>query len=128
MAAVFAVAMLYTSFCSTTCAPGFCPDQAQQSASHDCDMPSNHPADGSHDHGQDKPNCSAHRHPSVNIVKADGLLQHQWTDLSRTVDAQPNSNRWEASALALDDFWLSDLAPPTTLSGPLYYRTFILRI
>ena len=127
MAAVFAVAVLYTSFCPSTCALGFCPNRAQQSASHDCDMLPNHPH-GSHDHGRDKPNCSAYHYPFVNLVKADGLLLHQWTDLSRTVDAQPTSNRWEASALALDDSWLSDLAPPPALSEPLYLRTSILRI
>jgi len=65
--AIFTVAMLYASFCSTACAFGVCPNQEQQTASHDCDHPSSHHSGGSHHHGPANSDCSFHHHPSFNL-------------------------------------------------------------
>lgn len=124
VATIFAVAMTYASFCSTTCALGVCPYQEQHSPGHDCDNPS-HPS-GPHHHGSGKSDCSAHYHPSANLVKPDGLPELVSTGqvpIAGLVVDIPNG-----SLLRLEVSSFFHLGSPPIPTSPLYQRISILRI
>jgi hypothetical protein len=128
VAAIFTNAMFYASFCSTTCALGVCPNQERRSANHDCGHTSHNHSSSSHHHGPEKSDCSQHDHPTLALVKADGLLQFQ-----STIRDQINVNELLSSlshtiAPSSNASSLSDLAPPPTLKDPLHLRISVLRI
>lgn len=124
--AIFTMAMVYASFCSTTCAVGVCPNQEQQSSSHDCDHPSpNHSSSPRHQ-GPGKPDCSVHHHPAVNLVKAEGLPRFRPTNTGQiALNKLLYKLLPDSSAPILNASSLSDLAPP---KDPLYQRISVLRI
>ena len=126
LVAIFTFATTYASFCSTTCSFGICPNQERQSASHDCEHPSPQHPGNSHHHGPEKSDCSLHHHPSVNLVKADGVGQFQLS--GQIIDSDLHSVLSGASTDGLNASWLSDLAPPPLLKDPLYQQTSVLRI
>ena len=128
LVAIFAFATTYASFCSTTCSFGICPNQERHSASHDCEHPSPHHPASSHHHGPEKSDCSLHHHPSVNLVKADGLGQFQLTGTEQIINSDLNSVLSDTSTDSLKASWLSDLAPPSPLKDPLYRQISVLRI
>jgi hypothetical protein len=124
---IFTFATNYASFCSTTCSFGVCPKQEQHSASHDCEHPSPHHSGSSHHHGPEKSDCSLHHHPSVNLVKADGLVQFQLTNIRQVSDSDLLYNLADSSHSS-NASWLSDSAPPPALKDPLYQQISVLRI
>jgi hypothetical protein len=87
IAAIFTMAMFYASVCSTTCAIGFCPNQGQQTAGHDCDQPSSHHSDPSGHQTPDKPDCSQHQHPGLFLTKSGNLSQFQLSVVSHPNDS-----------------------------------------
>jgi hypothetical protein len=126
--ALLTVSMVYASFCSTTCAMGVCPNQEQQSASHDCEHPSPHHSGNSHHHRPEKSDCSLHHHPSVSLVKADGLIGFQPASTGKIADSDLLHIHLDASAHSLNASWLSDLAPLPPPKDPLYQQISVLRI
>jgi hypothetical protein len=129
VAAIFTVAMIYASFCSNACGLGVCPNQEQQSASHDCDRPpSSHHSSSSHHHGPGNPDCSVHHHPTLNLEKADGLPQFQPTRIGQVVVGDLLSDLLGTDAVSLNASSFSDLGSPPTPKDPLYRRISVLRI
>ena len=129
VAAIFTVAMFYASACSTMCAAGICPNELQHSASDDnCDrMPMGH-SDYPQKHVPENHDCSMHRHPNVNVVKADNLPQFQLSSTGHINLSDLLVNSTHVMAFGLAAFSLSDLAPPPTLRSPLYQQISVLRI
>lgn len=128
VAAIFTVAMLYASFCSTTCAFGVCPYQGQESSSHDCDHPLSSHSSGSHHHGPKERDCSNHHHPCVNLVKADGLPQFEPTKADDIRIAQLLSNLSDGDSLSLSVSSFFDLGSLPIPREPLYQYISVLRI
>jgi hypothetical protein len=124
MATIFAVAMTYASFCSTTCGLGVCPNQEQHTAGHDCDNPS-HPR-SPHHHGSGKSDCSAHYHPSANLVKPDGLQKLIGGGLISTSDLAIETQN--ASRFSVELSSLFNLGSPPTSTSPPSQRVSVLRI
>ena len=125
---IFTVAMIYASFCSTTCGFGVCPYQEGRSSSHDCDHPSSSHSSGSHHHGPKERDCSDHHHPSVNLVKADGLPQFESTKADDVLITQFVSNLSDGASLSFNVSSFFDLGSPPTPRNPLYQRISVLRI
>jgi hypothetical protein len=123
VAMIFAVAMTYASFCSTTCGLGVCPNQERQSGSHDCDNPSHQ--HGPHQHGSGKSDCSAHYHPSVNLVKPDGLHKFGTDDvgIGSLFTQMPDATRF-----GFDLSSLFSLGSPPTPRSLLHQQISVLRI
>jgi hypothetical protein len=123
----FTVAMFYASVCSASCAIGVCPDQPQQTASHDCDqMPAHHAGQSGHK-APESPDCSRHQHPNMLLAKSGEIAKVQ---LSVT-DHLPAT----AVAISKHDLTVglinreaSDLAPPLSSNVPLYQQISVLRI
>lgn len=100
--AIFIVAMFYASVCSATCALGRCPNKVQHSDHHDCD----HHSSGSSSHGPQKPDCSKHGHPSLSVVKADGVRQFHLAS-ARSLDVRESAGTRPAQASGLAAFLVS---------------------
>ena len=126
--AIFTVAMVYASSCSTACAMGFCPNQPEHSESHDCEQSSPRQSNGSQHDAPGSPDCSKHHHPTINFLKANGLPQFPLNNAGHVNVDQSLGNVPQASALSFATIWANDLAPPPTLKIPLYQQTSILRI
>ena len=125
--AVFTVAIFYSFACSTTCAVGFCPNQPQQRASHECEQ------SAAHHHqknapAQDKPDCTNHAHPTSVLVKSVEIYKVQLVSSAHLcasavlvpLPARPSVSSTGSTA--------SDLAPPFGLSAPVYQQISVLRI
>ena len=119
VAAIFTVAMIYASFCSATCGFGVCPYQEQRSSSHDCDYPSSSHSSGSQHHEPKDRNCSNHHHPSVNLVKADGLPEFEPTKADEILLTELLSNVSDGDSLILNVSSFFDLGSPPTPNDPL---------
>ena len=124
--AIFTVAVFYASVCATTCSIGFCPNQVQQTAGHDCEQAGNHrsvPA------GQAPANsdCSPHQHPGPFVAKSAELPQFQLS-LANRLDVSAIAVS-EAHELVLNvaDADSHELAPPIK-SSEFYTRISVLRI
>ena len=124
MAMIFAAAMTYASLCSTTCGLAVCPNQEPQSWLADCDNPS-HPH-WPHQHGSGKSDCSAHHHPSVNLVKPDGLPKFMSADavgIGSLFTQMPEATRF---GFVLSS--LFSLGSPPTPKSLLHQQMSVLRI
>ena len=128
VAAIFTVAMLYVSVCSTTCAMGACPTGVQHSDGHDCDQSSSNCSGSSPHHGSENRDCSVHNHPSVFLEKAASTSKFQ---LSTT----GHMNLYELLVHAAREMTVSSapleiagLGPPVTSKNPLYQQVSVLRI
>lgn len=129
--AIFTVAMFYASVCSTTCAIGVCPNQVQQTASHDCDQASPHHSRHSDQPGHqapENPDCSQHGHPGSFLAKSSELSQIQLSVVGH-LDASASAvspGRSVVASLTIAE--ASDLAPPLRSNTPLYQQISVLRI
>ena len=125
--AIFTIAMFYASGCSASCAIGVCPDQVQQTASHDCDqMPSHHTGQSGHK-VPESPDCSRHQHPNMLLAKSGEIAKVQLSvvgHLSATSVFLPHHDL-TTSLLHVE---ASDLAPPLGTNLPLYQQISVLRI
>jgi hypothetical protein len=128
VAAIFTMAMFYASICSTTCAIGYCPNQAQQTAGHDCDQtPAHHPDQSKH-HTPNDPDCSQHQHPGLFVTKSSDLSQFQVS-----AGGHPNASvtafcRVHALVAGFASADASGHAPPIASSLRLYQQISVLRI
>ncbi|MDQ1404512.1 MAG: hypothetical protein QOG55_141 [Acidobacteriaceae bacterium] len=125
--AIFTMAVFYASVCATTCSIGFCPNQVQQTAGHDCEQAGTHhsaPAG----HAPANSDCSPHQHPGPFLAKSAELSQFQLSVASQ-LDVSPITLS-EAHELVLNvaDGAASDLAPPIKSSSSLYNSVSVLRI
>ena len=128
LAAVFTVAMLYASVCSTACAMGACPAEVQYSGGHGCGQSSSSRSEGFPHHGSENPDCSVHNHLSVFFEKAAGAPQFQpsstgHVNLYELLVLDPRE-----TAVSLTALEITGLGPPVTLKNPLYQQISILRI
>lgn len=126
IAAIFTMAMFYASACTATCALGVCPNQTQQTSSHDCESSTAHHSHHSSIPG--KPDCSKHGHPSTMFVKSPGVAKTDLAVLAHVsagvLFASPR-NLSVANLTASDG---SDLAPPLIPGVPIYQQISVLRI
>lgn len=126
MAALFAVAMLYGSTCTTLCAAGSCPLLGQSAGADQCHESPLHPCHSRHGMPEHS-DCSTHGHPNV-FINAQGPFQQQLTCvgcLSVNSAAAPVSGPVLGTRTNL---WGADLAPPPILKNPLYQQFSVLRI
>ena len=126
--AIFTMAMFYASVCSTTCAIGFCPNQVQQTAGHECEQTPAHHSHHSEHQTPENPDCSQHQHPGLFLAKSGNLSQFQLS-----VGGHLNASAAPVSAghgltLNMTSAEASDLAPPPTPNSPLYQQISVLRI
>lgn len=127
---VFMAAMSYASVCSTMCAAGVCPSELQQSSASDYsnDMPMSHSDDCPQRRAPDNHDCSMHRHPAVNLLKADNFPRFQLTSASRITANNVLARSTQFLAFDLGALSSSGLPPPPTLGTPLDQQVPILRI
>jgi hypothetical protein len=124
--AIFTMAVFYASICATTCSIGFCPDQAQQTAGHDCEQAStHHSAPTGHEPAS---NCSPHQHPGPFLAKSVELPQFQLSVASRLDVSGITVSEAHALVINVDDAAASDLASPIKSNSDLYARISVLRI
>ena len=127
IAAIFTIAMFYSSVCSASCAVGVCPDQVQRTASHDCDqMPAHHAGHSGHK-APESPDCSRHQHPTMVLTKSGEIAKVQLSvvQLSATTAVFLPHHDFAAGLIHVE---ASDLAPPLGTSLPLYQQISVLRI
>ena len=126
--AIFTMAVLYVSLCSTTCAIGFCPYQAQHFPAHDCDQaPSHH----SHQPGHqtpDHPDCFQHQHPGSFLANSGNPAQFQLSVANNPNVAVTDFSARHGLTVTMTDSQASDLAPPLRSNSPLYQQISVLRI
>lgn len=126
--AIFTMAVFYASVCATTCSIGFCPEQAQQTAGHDCENAASHHSAPS---GKAPANsdCTPHQHPGPFLAKSGELRQFQLS-LASQLDASAITvtNVHDELVLSMAEAGASDLAPPIESSSPLYQKISVLRI
>ena len=124
--AIFTMAVFYASVCATTCSIGFCPEQAQQTAGHDCENAASHHSAPS---GKAPANsdCSPHQHPGPYLAKSGELPQFQLS-LASQPDVSTTVSDAHELIVNMADANASDLAPPIKSSSPPYQRISILRI
>ena len=123
--AIFMVTFVYSFACSTTCAVGFCPNQAEQRSSHDCEPTSNHQ---SHHSSTPAPDCSKHAHPTSLFVKSAELSKVQLVVSDHTRATAGLASLPVRSSANSTGSPASDLAPPFGSSTPLYQQVSVLRI
>lgn len=128
MVAIFTVAMFYASVCSAACAVGVCPNQVQQSDSHDCDHSSSHHSQSSQNHSPENPDCAKHEHPGLFVVKAAALSQFQLSITGHLSTSELTASSLHDITDGMAVSGVSDLAPPPNLKIPLYQETSVLRI
>ena len=127
IAAIFTIAMFYASVCSASCAIGVCPDQVQQTSSHDCDQMRTHHAGQSRHQAPESPDCSKHQHLNMLVAKSGEIAKVQLSvvgQLSVSAVFLPHHD-FAASLIHVE---ASDLAPPLGTNLPLYQQTSVLRI
>src|SRR3982074_29523 len=122
--AIFTIAIFYGSVCLTTCAIGFCPDQVQRTAGHDCDQTPAHNSHQSGDQAPDKRDCSQHQHPDSFLAKSGDLSRSQLSvaTLSAAVDVE------HSLVLSMTSAETPTLVPPLRLSSPLNQKISVQRI
>ncbi len=128
IAAIFTMAMFYASVCSTTCAIGFCPNQGQQTAGHDCDQPSSHHSDPSGHQTPDKPDCSQHQHPGLFLTKSGNLSQFQLSVVSHLNDSTTAFSSVHGVVPTFIHAEVPDQSPPLASSLLLKQQISVLRI
>ena len=126
--AIFTMAVLHVSLCSTTCAIGFCPYQAQQIPAHDCDQTPLHHSHQPGHQAPDHPDCFQHQHPGSFLANSGKPAQFELS-----VATNPNVSVIDVSArhgltASMTDAQASDLAPPLRSNSPLYQQISVLRI
>jgi hypothetical protein len=129
VAAIFTMAVFYASVCATTCSIGFCPNQVQQTAGHDCEQAGSHhsvPAG----HAPANSDCSPHQHPGPFLAKSAELLQFQLSVASHLDVSAIAVSEAHALVLSVTDAAAFDLAPAikSTSSSSLYKSIAVLRI
>jgi len=124
--AIFTMAVFYAAVCSTTCSIGFCPNQVQQTAGHDCEQAgAHHSTPAGHEPASD---CSPHQHPGPFLAKSAELPQFQLRLAShRDIWAITVSEAREL-ILNMADANATDLAPPVKSRSDLYKSFSVLRI
>ena len=126
--ALFTMVMFYASACTTICAAGICPNQAQQTSSHDCEPLPSHHSHHSSDPAPDKPDCSSHAHPSVLFLKSGDVSPFQLSvsgGVSLAAMLASSADRLAANSINSQE---SNLAPPFAPNVPLYQQISVLRI
>jgi hypothetical protein len=126
--AIFTMAVFYGSVCSTTCAIGFCPNQVQQTAGHDCDQSSSHHSDPSGHQAPDNPDCSQHEHPGLFVAKSGNFSQFQLSTVGHLNPSTVASSSVHALVASFTDTAASNHAPPLASSNLLYQQISVLRI
>src|ERR1700676_3942914 len=124
--AIFTMAVFYASVCATACSIGLCPEQAQQTAGHDCENAASHHSAPS---GKEPANgdCSPHQHPGPYLAKSGELPQFQLS-LASHPDVSTAVSEAHELILSMADADASHLAPPVESSSPLYQKISVLRI
>ena len=126
--AIFTMAVFYASVCATACSIGFCPEQAQQTAGHDCENATSHHSAPS---GKAPANsdCTPHQHPGPFLAKSGELRQFQLSLASQLdASAMTFTKVHDELVLSMAEAGASDLAPPIESSSPLYQKISVLRI
>ena len=126
VAAMFLVAMLYSSFCSAACAAGYCPLLAHSAdADQCCHETSGHPCP--HHGTPEHSDCATHGHPT-NFVTTAGLPQLQFSIVA-SLAVGPSVAQVSGPAISLSHLlWGTDLGPPISPKNPLYQQISSLRI
>ena len=125
---IFTLAVFYASVCSTSCAAGFCPNQQEQSSSHDCEQSTQHHSHHSGNQSPEKPDCAKHLHPSLFLVKAGDLQQSKLTITGDLSGSDLVTSPDASLALTMSVANTVDLAPPIRPGIPLYEQISVLRI
>ncbi len=125
--AVFTMAMFYASVCTATCAIGVCPNEVQQTASHECDHASSHHSSQPGHKAPESPDCSKHAHPGVFVAKSGEVSQFQLSivghlQLSAATVSFGDDQRPSTATRS------SDPAPPFASKLPLHQQISVLRI
>jgi len=128
VAAIFTVAMLYASVCSTTCAMGACPVEVQHSDGDDCDHSSSSRSEGSGHHGSENSDCSAHNHPSVFLEKAASASKFQLSTTGHVNVYELLVHAAREMTVGSAVLEIAGLDPPVTSKNPLYQKISVLRI
>jgi hypothetical protein len=125
--AIFTMAVFYASVCATTCSIGFCPEQAQQTAGHDCENAASHHSAPS---GKAPANsdCTPHQHPGPFLAKSGELRQFQLSLASQLDTSAITVTNVHELVLSMAEAGASDLAPPIESSSPHYQKISVLRI
>lgn len=129
MAAVFAVAMVYASACSTTCALGACITFGPQTSTaehHGDDHESSQPSGKDH-HGPSNEDCNEHGHPAY-FVKGPSAPQPGLSAQAGVVAASPADVSAAVWIVKTNIISGRDHAPPASPGKPLYQTISVLRI
>ena len=126
--AVFTMAVFYAAVCSTTCTIGFCPDQVQQKAAHDCDQTPSHRSDQSRPQPPDNPDCSQHQHPGLFITKSGDVPQFQLSVVGHSDDSIAAVSSVRELVVSFTAAEASEHDPPNASKIPLYQQISVLRI
>jgi hypothetical protein len=125
--AIFTMAVFYASMCATTCSIGFCPNQVQQTAGHDCEQAGTHrsaPAGQAPANGD----CSPHQHPGPFLAKSAELPQFQLSAATKLDVSAITVSEAHELVLNVADADASDLAPPIKSGSSLRKSISVLRI
>ena len=128
LATIFALAMIYASFCSTGCVFGVCPYQQQESTNYEFGHHSSNPLGvHHHDHEPKKSDCSTHHHPTFNVSAGDSA----YFQLSST-GQMPINDRLDTISvgrqMAFRSSLFSDVGSPPIFENSLYQGISVLRI
>jgi hypothetical protein len=124
--AIFTMAVFYASVCATTCSIGFCPNQVQQSAGHDCEQGTHHSAPAKQ--APVNNDCSPHQHPGPFLAKSAELPQFQLSVANQPDVSAITVSEARELVLNVADAAASNLAPPIKSSSSLYKSISVLRI
>ena len=125
--AIFTMAVFYASVCATTCSIGFCPNQVQQTAGHDCEQAGSHHSAPAKQAPANS-DCSPHQHPGPFLAKSAEVPQFQLSVASQLEVSAITVSEAHELVLNVADASESDLAPPLKSSSGLYKSISVLRI
>jgi len=125
---VFALAMLYGSVCSASCAAGVCLNLGDYSDSHHCDQLLHHHSYGPHDHGQHGPDCKRHAHPPDLALKGSATGPFQDRSMSVLQAGAVLASLSTTRAITQDIHQASCRKPPSDSKSTLPQRVSVLRI
>lgn len=120
--AMFAFAVMYASYCSTSCALEGLPEVSQHSESHDSSP------NQSHDDGSGDSGCAAADHFGAYVPTLVGMARVELTSVGRVHVTVPGMLQLGTPSSIMSSFGLSGLAPPPKLKGSVYYQISVLRI
>jgi len=124
---MFALAMLYGSVCSASCAAGVCPNLEHYPESHDCDQPAQHHSHGQNGQDQRDPNCKQHAHTPDFALNVSGITPFRDQSVTAFHSAMLSALSNSLSATQ-DVLQRSDRRPPGFPKNTLQNQISVLRV